>query len=188
MCKPISIAAISMLLSLNAVSVAASKSASAPYAGQQQREIKSLSAKEIADLQAGKGMGLAKSAELNHYPGPRHVLDLSDKLKLSTDQVQQSQQLFNKMQQRAQAVGKKIIAAEKKLDMLFASGKAREKTLHAQLQSIAKLQGELRYTHLTAHLGQRNILTPQQVKLYDELRGYNNPHSAQHHHGGDHAH
>jgi len=51
-----------------------------PYVGQEQREIKSLSPDEVKDYLAGKGMGLAKAAELNHYPGPAHVLELASQL------------------------------------------------------------------------------------------------------------
>ena len=40
-----------------------------PYAGMQQREVKALSEQQIADLKAGRGMGLALAAELNGYPG-----------------------------------------------------------------------------------------------------------------------
>ena len=53
-----------------------------PYAGQEARDIKALSLEEIADLAAGRGMGLALAAELNGYPGPRHVLDLAPELGL----------------------------------------------------------------------------------------------------------
>src|SRR5712692_7148759 len=38
--------------------------------GQEGRAIKSLSAEETADLLAGRGMGAARAAELNHFPGP----------------------------------------------------------------------------------------------------------------------
>ena len=46
----------------------------------QTRSIKALSDQQIADLGAGRGMGLALAAELNGYPGPSHVLELADKL------------------------------------------------------------------------------------------------------------
>lgn len=52
--------------------------AQTPYAGMQTRPIKALSDEQIADLQAGRGMGLALAAELNGYPGPAHVLELAD--------------------------------------------------------------------------------------------------------------
>jgi hypothetical protein len=44
-----------------------------PYAGMQDRAIKALSEQQVADLGAGRGMGLALAAELNDYPGPSHV-------------------------------------------------------------------------------------------------------------------
>ena len=47
-----------------------------PYAGMDTRAIKTLSDKDIADLNAGRGMGLALAAELNGYPGPSHALSL----------------------------------------------------------------------------------------------------------------
>jgi hypothetical protein len=47
-----------------------------PYAGQDARDIKSLSAEDIAELRRGGGWGFAKSAELNGMPGPAHLLEL----------------------------------------------------------------------------------------------------------------
>ena len=44
-------------------------SAQKPYAGMQTRSIKALSDQQVADLGAGRGMGLAMAAELNGYPG-----------------------------------------------------------------------------------------------------------------------
>jgi len=59
------------------------------YSGLQQRSIKSLSDEQMADLRAGRGMGLALAAELNGYPGPAHVLELADKLELTPDPASQ---------------------------------------------------------------------------------------------------
>src|SRR5690242_2678820 len=70
---------------------------SAPYAGQQARAIKSLSAEEIASLLKGEGIGLAKAAELNGYPGPAHVLALAGELRLSDAQRRQVQSIFDRM-------------------------------------------------------------------------------------------
>ena len=58
--------------------------AQSPYAGMQARSIKALSEQQIADLKAGRGMGLALAAELNGYPGPAHVLEVADQLGLSS--------------------------------------------------------------------------------------------------------
>jgi len=54
-----------------------------PYEGMQARPIKALSAEQIADLRAGRGMSLALAAELNGYPGPRHILELGEQLGLT---------------------------------------------------------------------------------------------------------
>jgi hypothetical protein len=54
-----------------------------PYAGQELRDVKALSNADIEAYLAGKGMGYAKAAELNSYPGPKHVLELSKELDLT---------------------------------------------------------------------------------------------------------
>ena len=54
-----------------------------PYVSETSREIKALSAEDISGYLQGQGMGFAKAAELNGFPGPKHVLDLSDELELS---------------------------------------------------------------------------------------------------------
>jgi hypothetical protein len=66
--------------------VTAAGQAPSPYAGQEGRPIKALSETEMRDLAEGRGMGLAKAAELNSYPGPLHVLELADRLELSEAQ------------------------------------------------------------------------------------------------------
>lgn len=57
--------------------------AQTPYAGMQSRQIKALSDQQIGDLRAGRGMGLALTAELNGYPGPSHLVELADQLGFS---------------------------------------------------------------------------------------------------------
>src|SRR5216684_5819064 len=77
-----------------------------PYAGQQQRTIKALSEQDIRDLLEGRGMGLAKAAELNSYPGPLHVLQLTDQLGLSEAQLKATGSLQATMRERAVAIGR----------------------------------------------------------------------------------
>src|SRR5947199_5991437 len=92
-----------------------------PYAGMQSRPIKALSEEQIADLRAGRGMGLALSAELNGYPGPLHVIELADALALSQDQRARMQQLYQNMKAEAVALGDQLIRAEAELDRQFAT-------------------------------------------------------------------
>ncbi len=94
--------------------------AQTPYAGMQTRPIKALSEQQIADLGAGRGMGLALAAELNGYPGPSHVLELADKLELSAEQRASMQRLFDSMKAEAMPLGAKLIEQEAELDKQFA--------------------------------------------------------------------
>ena len=68
-----------------------------PYAGKEKRHVKALSDQQIADLQAGRGMGLSLAAELNGYPGPSHVLELADGLQLSDMQRARTKVLLEAM-------------------------------------------------------------------------------------------
>jgi hypothetical protein len=87
----------------------------------QVRPIKALSDNEVTDLRAGRGMGLALAAELNGYPGPSHVLELDDKLDLSSEQKDQIQGLFDSMKAEAMPLGAKLIDREAALDRQFSS-------------------------------------------------------------------
>lgn len=157
-----------------------------PYQGQQYREIKSLSVSEIDGYLTGKGMGFAKAAELNHYPGPRHVLDHATELKLDETQLKKTQALFEKMQASAIELGKQLVNQEKALDQLFAQNTATEKSLNDILQEIGSTRAKLRYVHLSTHLEQKKILSRHQIMMYDQLRGYSGTdHSGNH---GDHHH
>src|ERR1051325_3486155 len=154
---------------LSCVMAAAAEQPS-PYVGQQTREIKSLSAEEVRGYLAGEGMALARAAELNHYPGPRHVLDMADKLQLSERQRSRTEAIFNKMRAEAQALGKALVEKERLLDSQFASERISETELNGLIAEIAAIQGKLRATHLQAHLVERELLSSDQIELYDALR------------------
>jgi Spy/CpxP family protein refolding chaperone len=142
------------------------------YAGLQTREIKALSREEMADLTAGRGMGLALAAELNGYPGPRHVLDLADQLGLSDEQRTYIQQLFDSMKSEAMPIGQKLIATERDLNRAFVERTITPEQLKAATAAIAEIQGKLRDTHLKYHLATAALLSPDQIRHYAELRGY----------------
>jgi Spy/CpxP family protein refolding chaperone len=156
--------------------------AQTPYAGMQGRSIKALSDQQIADLNAGRGMGLALAAELNGYPGPSHVLELADKLNLTADQRANMQRLFDAMKDEAMPLGSKLIEQEAELDRQFASRTITPESLKASTAAVAATQGILRETHLKYHLSTGSILTPAQMTKYAELRGYGSGHKRQHHH------
>jgi Spy/CpxP family protein refolding chaperone len=148
------------------------QSGHSPYTSQEARAIKALSDDEIQALLNGQGMGLAKAAELNHYPGPRHVLDMASQLGLSETQRTEVQRIYDRMHHEAIRLGNLLIAKESELDRLFANKEIDAPTLQRVAQAIAQLQGELRITHLQAHLDMKHILSSDQVAQYDVLRGY----------------
>lgn len=121
----------------------------------------------------GEGMGYAMLADENHYPGPRHVLDLAKELKLSPQQIKDSQTLFDQMQKDASELGKKLVAKQKIFHHLFRTGQINDDTLAMLLTEMSILETKIRYVHLSAHLKQRAILTPNQIEHYDILRRYN---------------
>jgi Spy/CpxP family protein refolding chaperone len=142
------------------------------YSGTQHREIKALSAQQMEGLRGGKGMGMAMPAELNGYPGPLHVLELASQIGLSSEQHAQTKKLYAEMLEAAKAQGEQVIAAERELDALFAQKKASLDNVSSAVTIAAAAQAKLRETHLRYHLSMMNVLTPEQVAVYNRLRGY----------------
>ena len=155
--------------------------AQSPYAGMQTRPIKALSSQQIDDLKAGRGMGLALAAELNGYPGPAHVLELSEKLVLSPAQKERIQKLFESMKAEATPIGARLIEQEGALDRQFASRAITSDALKDATIQIGMTQAELRNAHLKYHLETAHTLSADQMKQYAELRGYTSDVPTKHH-------
>jgi Spy/CpxP family protein refolding chaperone len=183
--QPRSAIAVLALCALTIPALAADMPAT-PYAGQRTRQIKALSDEDITALRKGEGMGMAKAAELNGYPGPAHVLSLAKQLSLTEEQLRQVQLVFDRMSTAAKPLGDEMISHERTLDRLFAEGHADPGSVTAETASIGELQGRLRSVHLAAHLEMRALLTPDQIASYVRLRGYGDGAGPahQHHHSG----
>ena len=142
------------------------------YSGMQKREIKALSDQQIEGFKAGKGMAMAMPAELNGYPGPLHVLELATQIGLTPEQETETKKLYAEMREAAQSQGQQFIEAERELDSLFAQKKATPESVSSAVAAAAHAQGKLRETHLRYHLAMMDVLTPEQVAAYNQLRGY----------------
>ena len=151
---------------------AAESSLKSPYAGQEGREIKTLSPADIDELRLGKGWGLAKAAELNGLPGPAHLLEMADEIGLTPSQRDDLETLYEKMKEEAVPLGLELIERERVLNRAFAEGTVDEEGLRALVASCAQTRSDLRYVHLSTHLKARPLLTEAQVALYNRLRGY----------------
>ena len=144
----------------------------APYAGQQHSPVRGLSEEEMASYRAGGGMGLARPAEVNGYPGPRHVLALADELGLSDDQRSAVQALFDQVSAETVPLGERFLERYAALEQAFRDGTIALDSLYERTAEIGRIEGELRAAHLKYHLLARPLLTEQQIARYNQLRGY----------------
>lgn len=129
-----------------------------------------LTADAVTQLLAGDGMGLARAAELNNYPGPKHVLELKAPLGVTPEQELQVEAIRHQMLSRARVLGQEIVTAERALDAAFKAGTITESDLAERVGAIARLQGELRAAHLRAHLATKRLLSADQIRKYYEHR------------------
>lgn len=158
------------------------QSSHSPYTANTANAVKALSPETLDAYRNGNGMGLAIPAELNGYPGPRHILDLSEQLALSTEQRKKIEAIYAPMHEEAVRLGAEIIDLETKLDQAFAGKTITPESLKAITNEIAARQGRLRYVHLAAHIAAKNVLTSEQIAIYENLRGYET--AGHHHHEG----
>ncbi len=124
-----------------------------------------------AGLLAGDGLGLAQAAELNCFPGPKHVLELQATLDLSARQLARVRELRATVLADARRLGAQIVAAEGELHRRFEHRHIDEAALTELTSKIGRLEGELRRAHLTAHLDTERVLSEAQTKTYCRERG-----------------
>ena len=161
-----------ILLALVCLLPACASNHSSEYVGEEYRAIKSLSADDIKELRAGGGWGLAKAAELNGVPGPAHILEMASAIELTPTQQAEIQAIYQQMKSEAVSLGNQLIQLEAALNSHFADGSINQAILEQSVQDIERVRAQLRLAHLSAHLQTPNILTPEQISLYNELRGY----------------
>jgi LTXXQ motif family protein len=121
----------------------------------------------IAD---GRGFGLAFVADQEGYPGPLHVLELKDRLRLSHDQERAMQQMMDAMFAESKPAAARLLAAERRLRSLFATATADEPSVRAAVADVERAHSEVRLVHLLTHLKTRHHLTDEQRRLYHAAR------------------
>ncbi len=142
------------------------------YAGQQDRGVKALSTERINGLLNGEGLGYAKSAELNGWPGPLHILELADELSLTELQRGDFEKLRQQMLAKAKPLGEKLIEAERLLDRVFQSDEPVAEDVEQATLQVASIEAQLRAVHLTTHLLSAPLLSEEQNAIYQRERGY----------------
>jgi Spy/CpxP family protein refolding chaperone len=124
---------------------------------------------------AGRGFGMAFVADQNGYPGPLHVLELKEPLKLTAEQEAKVRELLAAMFAESRPKGTRLLEAEDKLRRLFASGRADEASVRAAAAEAERARNETRLVHLMFHLKTRALLTDEQRRLYHEARWSTRP-------------
>lgn len=145
-----------------------------PYAGQQHSSIPGLTEKEIASYREARGMGLARPADINGYPGPLHALEQADALALTDEQRRAIQSLYDEMRTEASFLSEEFLGQYGGLELAFRNGTITPEALRERTGEIGRIEGALRATHLKYHLATRAVLTPDQIGAYVKLRGYAN--------------
>lgn len=153
-----------------------------PYAGQQAREVSTLSPQELQAYLDGRGMGLARPAEVNGFPGPMHVIELGEPLKLTAAQLERVRAVYERMKAKATDLGARYVDAEKAVDAAFKSGRGDAGEVSARVAEANRLLAEIRLTHLVAHIEITPMLSAEQLARYAELRGYRDAPRHEHHH------
>ena len=132
----------------------------------------------------GRGFGMAFVADQQGYPGPLHVLELKDRLKLTPAQEARAQALLAAMFAESRPKSARLLDAERKLRHLFASGHVDEAAMRAAVENVEKARADARLVHLAFHLKTRAILTDHQRRLYHEARWSADGAMSQHGDGG----
>lgn len=78
------------------------------------------------------------------------------------------------MSNTAKSIGAAIIAIEQDIDEAFANRTITQENLYLILDKSANLYGQLRFVHLSTHLDTVQMLTTEQVQMYNMMRGYDN--------------
>jgi Spy/CpxP family protein refolding chaperone len=118
----------------------------------------------------GRGFGLAFPADQNGYPGPLHVLELKDRLRLTPEQEARTRALFEAMLAEARARAARLSAAEATLRRIFAERAADDAAVRTAVAEAEAARAEVRLAHLLTHLRTRDVLTETQRQTYHQLR------------------
>ena len=82
------------------------------------------------------------------------------------------ERIYQNMSNKAKSIGAAIIAIEQDMDEAFANKTITQENLKLMLDKSGDLYGQLRFVHLSAHLDTMQILTIEQLQMYNKIRGY----------------
>jgi Spy/CpxP family protein refolding chaperone len=118
----------------------------------------------------GRGFGMAFAADQNGYPGPLHILELRERLALTSEQVAKTEALMRAMFDESRPKSARLLSAEARLRGLFAEGAANEAAVRTAVADVERARSDIRLVHLLTHLRARDLLTESQRRLYHDAR------------------
>jgi hypothetical protein len=77
--------------------------------------------------------------------------------------------IYQNMSNKAKGIGAAIIAIEHDMNRVFANKTITEEYLNLMLDKSARLYGQVRFVHLSAHLDTLQMLTMAQVQRYNKM-------------------
>jgi len=133
--------------------------------------VRTLSRQQYDTYLKGEAAGeMAAVGEMNHYPMPDKVLQLSNQLDLSAVQIKKITEINDVMHRRRVQIGGSIISNEKMLDSLFKYRKVSDGNLIFYTNRHGLYQGELKNAILQACLATEKLLSPQQIAKLEALQ------------------
>lgn len=111
-------------------------------------------------------------AERHLYPAPQTALQIAEPLGLSEGQRAQLRQLQHDTDAEIAALGRRLVAEERRLARAFADNNIEATRVDALTARISALDGRIRALRLRSHLSARETLTPDQLLRFATLRGY----------------
>jgi hypothetical protein len=100
---------------------------------------------------------------------------MKNEIALDDEQIAAIYDVYKEMKIRAIHQGERLIALERELESYFQNRTITDAILRSSLDAIGEVRKKLRYIHLAAHLKMPEILSRDQIKKYNELRGYSDP-------------
>ena len=97
---------------------------------------------------------------------------MEDKIHLTHEQKIKIEAVYADMKKKAMLLGEKFIHLEAELNNSFLNKTITQASLKKIVRAIENVKAELRIAHLSTHLQTPNILTDEQIILYNQLRGY----------------
>jgi hypothetical protein len=97
---------------------------------------------------------------------------MASELQLTDRQIMEIDGIYQNMSDKAKSIGEAIIDIEQDMNGAFANKTITQENLKLMLDKSADLYAQLRFVHLSAHLDTIQMLTIEQVQMYNMMRGY----------------